>query len=202
VQASRLFSPVAPPSRQREVELTSIVFIQGGGAGAHEADAKLARSLGLELGDEFPVDFPMMPDQGDPDYDRWQPVIAEAISRASAPAVVVGHSLGGYFLIRYLSSERIEAPIAAVCIIAAPFPSGDPDWVFEGFELPDRFGERLPEDAAVLLYASEDDDTIPFAHRDLYAAAIPGAVKRTTFGGHQLGNDLAMVADDIRRIVG
>jgi predicted alpha/beta hydrolase family esterase len=182
--------------------VTSIVFIQGGGAGAREADAKLARRLGRELGDDFSVDFPTVPDEDNPDYDRWRPAIAAAITRATPPVVVVGHSLGGYFLVRYLSSERIETSVAAVCIIAAPFPSGDPAWVFEGFELPDRFGERLPTDAAVLLYASEDDETIPFAHRDLYAAAIPGAVKRTTSGGHQLGNDLAMVADDIRRIVG
>ena len=178
------------------------MFIQGGGAGAHDADSMLADSLARDLGDDFPVDFPTMPDEDNPDYDRWRPVIADAIARATTPVVLVGHSLGGYFLIRYLSSEPIEVPIAALCIIAAPFPSGDPTWVFEGFELPERFGERLPTDAAVLLYASEDDDTIPFAHRDLYVAAIPGAVTRTTSGGHQLGNDLAIVADDIRRIVG
>ena len=53
----------------------------------------------------------------------------------------------------------------------------------------------------MLLYASEDDDTVPFAHRDLWAAAIPGSVVRTTTGGHQLGNDLRMVADDIRQLV-
>jgi predicted alpha/beta hydrolase family esterase len=181
--------------------VTSIVFIQGGGAGAHDADARLADSLGRELGDDFSLDFPAMPDEDNPDYERWRPVIADAIARAATPLVVVGHSLGGYFLLRYLSTERIEVPIRAVCSIAAPFPSGDPAWVFEGFELPDRFGERLPTSAAVLLYASEDDDTIPFAHRDLYAAAIPGAVTRTTEGGHQLGNDLGLVADDIRRIV-
>ena len=181
--------------------MTSIVFIQGGGDGAYDADARLARSLQLELGDDFSVDFPRMPEEDDPDYYRWRPAIGDVIARATAPVVAVGHSLGGYFLIRYLATERIEVQIAAVCIIAAPFPSGDPAWIFEGFELPDRFGERLPTDASVLLYASEDDETIPFAHRDLYAAAIPDAVKRTTVGGHQLGNDLAMVADDIRRIV-
>ena len=32
-------------------------------------------------------------------------------------------------------------------------------------------------------------------------AAIPGSVTRTTMGGHQLGNGLRMVADDIREIV-
>jgi hypothetical protein len=53
----------------------------------------------------------------------------------------------------------------------------------------------------VFLYASEDDDTVPFAHRDLYAKAIPGSKVRTASGGHQLGNDLRLVADDLRPLV-
>ena len=90
--------------------------------------------------------------------------------------------------------------IIGLCLIAAPFPNGDPDWTFEGFDLPDHFEEKLPAGATVLLYASEDDETVPFAHRDLYAAAIPDARTRTTSGGHQLGDDLSIVASDIRRI--
>ncbi|MGV8897377.1 MAG: hypothetical protein ACOH10_13825 [Rhodoglobus sp.] len=39
---------------------------------------------------------------------------------------------------------------------------------------------------------------MPFAHRDLFVAAIPRAEVRTTVGGHQMGNDLRAVADDIR----
>jgi predicted alpha/beta hydrolase family esterase len=93
------------------------------------------------------------------------------------------------------------ADLAALVLIAAPFPSADPDWVFEGFELPEDLGQRLA-DTAVLLYASEDDETVPFAHRDRYARAIPHAVVRTTTGGHQLGENLKVVADDIRGLIG
>ncbi|HEV7740786.1 MAG TPA: hypothetical protein VGO65_00060, partial [Pseudolysinimonas sp.] len=106
----------------------------------------------------------------------------------------VGHSIGGYLLLKQLAAHAPQH-LKAICILAAPYPSGDPDWTFEGFELPAGFGERLS--APVYLYASEDDDSIPFAHRDLYAAAIPGSVTRTTTGGHQLGEDLSVVARDI-----
>jgi len=180
--------------------VTSIVFIQGGGPGAFDADQKLAQSLEQNLGGDTPVDFPRVPGEDDPDYQRWQPVIASALARASDPVVLVGHSLGAYFLLRYLVTEQVEQSVLALCLIAAPFPSGDPDWTFEGFELPDHFQNKLPKEAAVFLYASEDDETVSFAHRDLYAAAIPRAETRTTTGGHQLGNDLTMVAADIRRI--
>jgi predicted alpha/beta hydrolase family esterase len=180
---------------------TGVVFIQGGGAGAHQEDSQLAGSLERNLGDDFSVDFPKMPQEDEPDYERWRPVIGRALARTTGPVVLVGHSVGGYLLIKYLVSEGATSPIAAVCIIAAPFPGGDPAWSIDGFKLPDDFAERLPRDAPVLLYASEDDDIVPFAHRDLYAAAIPHAITRSTSGGHQLAGDLRVVADDIRRIV-
>jgi hypothetical protein len=141
---------------------TGVVFIQGGGAGAHQEDAQLARSLERNLGDDFSVDFPRMPPEDEPDYARWRPVIGRAIARATGPVVLVGHSVGGYLLIKYLVSEGATSPIPAVCIIAAPFPGGNPAWSFDGFELPDDFAERLPRDAPVLRYTSEDDEIVPF----------------------------------------
>jgi uncharacterized protein len=181
--------------------VTGVVVIQGGGPGAHDADRALVESLRRHLGAGFEVDFPRMPDEGDPDPERWSGPIRDAIARAVPPRVLVGHSIGGYLLLKQLVSEPVAGPIAAICVIAAPFPGGDPDWTFEGFELPDGFADRLPPGAAVLLYASEDDEVVPFAHRDLYAARIPGAVVRTTTGGHQLGGDLAVVARDIRAVL-
>lgn len=177
-----------------------VVFLQGAGAGAHEEDAPLAASLATHLGDGFSVDFPTMP-ENDADGARWHAMVAQAIGRAAAPVVLVGHSAGGYQLLTYLARDRILPPIAAICLIAAPFPGADPGWTFEGFDLPDNLADRMPMDAAVLLYASEDDEVVPFAHRDLYAAALPGAVVRTTTGGHQLGGDLRVVAEDIRRVL-
>ena len=168
-----------------------VVFLQGAGAGAHDEDAALARSLQQHLGDGFRVEFPTMPREGDPDFDRWRPAIADAVEGAE---VLVGHSLGGYFLLKHLA-ETPSPTARVVCLIAAPFPGGDADWVFDGFELPDDFASALPD--AVFLYASEDDEIVPFAHRDLYASAIPGSVTRTATGGHQLGDDLSAVAADI-----
>lgn len=177
-----------------------VVVIQGGGAGAHDEDALLAASLREHLGDGYTVEFPRMPNEDEPDDEPWGAAIADAINGGTAPVVVVGHSIGGYLLVKQLAAEPADVEVAAVCLIAAPYPGGDPDWTFPGFDLPTDLAARLP-DSAVLLYASEDDDVVPFAHRDLYATAIPGAQVRTTTGGHQLDNDLALVAADIRRIV-
>ena len=186
------------PERQPVVSV-DVVFFHGAGTGAYDEDAELAGSLARHLGKDFSVDVPRLPED-DPEDRPWLHVIEEAIARASAPVVLVGHSVGGYLLLKYLTMQRVTTPVLAICIIAAPFPGADPAWTFDGFVLPGDLDRRLPADAKVLLYASEDDDTVPFTHRDLYAAAIPRAITRTTPGGHQLGNDLRVVAEDIRAL--
>lgn len=178
-------------------DITRVIFFHGAGEGAFEADALLAASLRRELGPGYEVVQPRLPADDDAGDSGWLRAIDEAVT--GAPAVLVGHSAGGYLLLKYLATHEVTA--TALAIIAAPFPGGDGDWTFDGFDLPRDFGARLPE-CPVFLYASEDDEVVPFAHRDLYAAAIPGAVSRTTEGGHQLGDDLGVVARDIRSVVG
>jgi hypothetical protein len=61
-----------------------VLFIQGGGVGAHDGwDDKLVESLRRELGGEYEVRYPRMPDEGDPSYARWS---------TGAPAARTGSS--------------------------------------------------------------------------------------------------------------
>jgi hypothetical protein len=48
-----------------------VLFIQGGGAGAHDDwDAKLVSSLMGKLGDGYEIRYPRMPREDDPSYER------------------------------------------------------------------------------------------------------------------------------------
>lgn len=165
--------------------MTSVVFIHG--ADGYADDAPLAASLEQHVG--MPVLYPEMPDS-----DDWSHAIAAEIDPLDTPPIVVGHSAGGYQLLKHLATST--KTMKAIVLIAAPYPGGDPDWTFDGFDLPDCSALTAP----VFIYQSEDDEVVPFAHRDLWAAAIPGSVTRTTMGGHQLNDDLRMVADDIRSL--
>jgi hypothetical protein len=51
---------------------THVLFIQGGGEGAHEQDALLAESLQKTLGDEYDVRFPPMPGESKPDMQNLE----------------------------------------------------------------------------------------------------------------------------------
>jgi pimeloyl-ACP methyl ester carboxylesterase len=61
--------------------------------------------------------------------------------------------------------------------------------------------DRLPRDVPIFLYHGDGDGTVPPAHVELYACALPHAqVRRLAARDHQLGNDLSEIAADIRRL--
>jgi uncharacterized protein len=85
-------------------------------------------------------------------------------------------------------------------LISTPFWGGD-SWRYEGYqklELPEDLAAKLPQNAPVFLYHSHDDSTVSFSHLALYARLLPKAqVRQIASGGHQLNNDLTLVATDI-----
>jgi uncharacterized protein len=112
-----------------------VLFIQGGGKGAYDEDAALAESLKQALGHDYDVHFPRMPGEAKPNVQSWKQKIAAELSRSHGNVVLVGHSLGGSFLLKYLAEEEVEKPIAGLFLLAAP--SWDEDqWNFDDFKLP------------------------------------------------------------------
>jgi predicted alpha/beta hydrolase family esterase len=180
----------------------AILFLQGGGKGAHAADGKLVASLRGALGASYEIVFPKVPDEQDPDYEKWKPVIAKELARLKAGSILTGHSLGGSFLLKYLVEEPPRREIAGIFLIATPYWGGD-GWRYEGYErvaLPEGFAARLPRGASVFMYHSRNDEVVPYAHLALYADKLPQAKIRSLERGHQLNDDLSEVAGDIESL--
>ena len=176
-----------------------ILFIQGGGAGAHdEWDDKLVESLRRELGSGYEVRYPRMPDEGDPSNARWSPAIRRAMADLDDGAFLVGHSVGATILVNALAEQPPKRRLAAVVLIAAPF-LGEGGWPSDEFELTSDLGARLPPGVRVHVFHGLQDQTAPPSHADLYALTIPQAQVRQLRGrDHQLNNDLSEVAEAIR----
>jgi pimeloyl-ACP methyl ester carboxylesterase len=179
--------------------IRQILFIQGGGAGAHdEWDGKLAESLSRELGDGHEVRYPRMPDEGNPSYARWSAAIRREMADLDDGAVVAGHSVGAAILINALAEQPPERGLGAIVLIAAPFV-GEGGWPSDEFELAGDLGARLPPDVRVHVFHGLQDETAPPSHAGLYGAAIPQAqVHQLPGRDHQLNNDLSEVAEAIR----
>ena len=176
-----------------------VLFIQGGGEGTHdEWDDQLVDSLRSSLGDGFEVAYPRMPDEGDPSAAAWTPAIVAAVEELDDGAVVVGHSVGGTLLLHALAERPPRRHLGAIVLLAAPFV-GDGGWPGDEFSFDTDLGERLPDGVPIVFFHGLDDDEVPPAHADRYAAAIPqAAVHRVPGRDHQFGNDLCVVADLIR----
>src|SRR5215218_1690030 len=176
-----------------------IMFIQGGGEGTHDDwDDKLVDSVRRELGDGFDVRYPRMPTEDDPSYATWGPAIRHELAKLDEGAVVVGHSVGATILVHSLAEEPPRPTLGAIVLLAAPFV-GAGGWAGDEFELSTDLGARLPQGVPVHVFHGVDDESVPPAHADLYATAIPQARLHLLVGrDHQLGDDLAEVARVIR----
>jgi len=177
---------------------TCVLFIQGGGKGAHSEDAPLADSLKRTLGSKYDVRFPQMPGESDPKVESWKHRISSELSHAPGKVILVAHSVGGPILLRYLSEEKVESEIAGLFLLAAP--SWDEDhWNFDDLKLPRDSAEKLAAIPRFFFYHCRDDEVVPFAHLALYGAQFPRAITRAIDnGGHQFDNDLTRVSMDIR----
>lgn len=177
-----------------------ILFIQGGGEGAYKEDKELASYLKEALKELYDINYPRMPDENDPDYEKYKAKIDEELKKINNKVVLVGHSLGGCFLLKYLSEEKINNEIAGMFFIATPF-WGDGGWQFEGFSIENDFPSKLPEETPIYFYHSTNDEIVPYAHLALYAKKLPYAIIRKIDGRrHQLNNDLSEIVKDIKSL--
>ncbi len=177
-----------------------VLFIRGSGQGAYEADALLAASLQKELGSAYDVHYPIMPLDESAGYLDWKAQIAAEMASLEDDVILVGHSVGGSILLKFLSEEHADSSIAGLFLIGVPYFGGDENWNVDELILPRDFAKKLSSIPRIFLYHSHDDEIVPFPHLALHSAKLPRAIIREFDGrGHQFKNDLAEIAGDIKK---
>lgn len=176
-----------------------LLFIQGGGNGGYEADEKLVASLRSSLGPTYEINYPqIIADESKKDYG-WLQQIGKAISGRRSEIILVGHSFGASMLLKYLSENKIKEKIAGIFLIATPFWRGNEDWE-QGLKLEQNVVEHLLA-VSIYFYHCKDDEEISFDNLLQYKQKLPQAIFREiNNGGHQLNNDLRIVANDIKAL--
>jgi uncharacterized protein len=178
-----------------------ILFIHSAGPqGAEEGSTNLLAYLRKSL-TEYEIVAPKMPDPENPQYELWKLKLEKEISALRDDAVLVGHSLGGSVLLKYLAEEGFEKRISALFLIASPY-WGKKDWQIQEFKLPDNFPSTLPAIGQIFIYHSHDDEWVPFDHLRYYKKKLPQALERALVGrGHLFDKDnLPELIDDIRHV--
>ena len=88
-----------------------ILFIQGGGNEGYEVDTKLVASLQKALGKDYEINYPQMQsDDAAPDFG-WPKQIGKEIDKLREDVILVAHSLGASFLLKYLSENKVSKKI-------------------------------------------------------------------------------------------
>ena len=176
-----------------------VLFIHGAGKGAFEEDGLLVASLQNALGFAYDVHYPKMPEEDSATYADWKAPIERELATLDDEVILVGHSVGGSVLVKYLSEQQLDKPISSLFLLATPYWGADEFWKWDEVRLGEDVATKLASIPRIFLYHSRDDEVVPFAHLALYAAKLPQATVRVFDGrGHQFGNDLAEVAEDIR----
>src|SRR3954447_2689105 len=100
----------------------NVLFIHGAGeqSGA-EGGGLLAAALRAGLAAGTRLAAPIMPKPDAPDAAAWEAALRERLHQQRAPLVLVGHSLGGSVIFKYLAQHGIPTGLASVVSIAAPF---------------------------------------------------------------------------------
>ena len=188
-------------SQNREVNMKQqVLFIQGAGEGAYEEDGLLVKSLRDVLGSEYNVRYPKMPEEENSGYQAWKARISKELTALDDGVILVGHSVGSSMLLKYLSEENVENPVAGIFLIAAPY-WGTGGWQVDEFTLDEDRASKLLKGVPIFFYHSRDDDIVPITHLALHAEKFSQAIIREFDGrGHQFNNDLSEVAADIKSL--
>jgi predicted alpha/beta hydrolase family esterase len=138
-------------------------------------------NLGKNLGEDFQVVLPQMPNNKNAKYLEWKIWFERLIPFFEEEVVLLGHSLGGIFLAKYLSENDFPKKIKGLFLVAPPYeidenyPKGDS---LADFIIPKDFKRLLDSVDNIFLYHSTDDDTVPFSDLEKYKKALVGAKSR------------------------
>ena len=131
-------------------------------------------NLGEVLGEGYEVISPRMPNANNAKYEEWKIWFEKHIPFMRDGVVLIGHSLGGIFLAKYLSENRMPVKIAATFLVAAPYDLDSERKIVE-FTLPESLALLSEQAGKLFLYQSKDDQVVSFTELAKYSAALPSA---------------------------
>ncbi len=129
--------------------------------------------LQQELGDTYAVWQPTMPNRQYARYLEWKIWFEKYAPFLNDGVILIGHSLGGIFLAKYLSEELFPKKIRATLLVAAPYNRGAEPMA--DFLLPESLARMEQQAGELCFYHSQDDPIVPFLHVEDYRRALPTA---------------------------
>ncbi|PIP24234.1 MAG: hypothetical protein COX35_01800 [Candidatus Nealsonbacteria bacterium CG23_combo_of_CG06-09_8_20_14_all_37_18] len=127
--------------------------------------------LEKSLGKNFEIISPRMPLQDFAKYKDWKIFFERYLSLIDIENkyILIGSSLGGIFLAKYLSENKLRKKALSVYLVCPPFDntlSGED--LVSGFTLGNNLSLIEENCKNLHLLFSKDDDVVPVSHADKY----------------------------------
>jgi len=132
--------------------------------------------LKKKLGKSFEIIKPRMPLQDNAKYDEWKIHFERYFPQLRNNSILIGSSLGGIFLTKYLSENKFPKKILSTYLICPPFDNTlfDEDLV-GGFKLKSDLSLIEKNSKNLNLLFSKDDDVVPVTHAKKYEKKLKNA---------------------------
>lgn len=159
--------------------------------------------LADNLGRSFQIVMPNMPNASNAKYKEWKILFKKIIPHLEKKVVLVGHSLGAIFLVKYLSENKFSKKILATILVSAPYDKDGSANVLGDFRLKKDLSRLWEQSERLIFFHSVDDEVVPFSDLLKYKEVLPEAnFKEFKKRGHFLEKTFPEIIREIKRVFG
>lgn len=133
------------------------------------------KRMDIDLGKNFEVFLPEMPNRVNARYFEWKIWFERILTLLGDGLIFIGHSLGGIFLAKYLSENKIDKKIKALILVSAPFDDANNMESLVNFKLKKSLLNLSKQSENIYLIQSKDDPLVPFEQVEKYKKELPNA---------------------------
>ncbi len=132
--------------------------------------------LDKKLGKRFDIIRPRMPLSENAHYEEWKIHFERIIPFLRKNVILIGLSLGGIFLAKYLSENKFPKKILSTYLICPPYDNSlEGEDLVGGFNLKSDLSMIENNSNNLYLLFSKDDDAGPVSHASKYQKKLKGA---------------------------
>lgn len=145
--------------------------------GESEVSKKWMDTFAEDLGDEYQVISPQMPNKQNAKFQEWSIWFERHFEYLRDGVILIGHSLGAMFLAKYLSQNNLPFKSKAIFLSAGAYkiPSLDNKDGGDFLVEPQKVRLLLDKTENLLIYHSKDDFVVSYEHGIALSQAIPEA---------------------------
>jgi len=154
--------------------------------------------LQKDLGDEYEILSPRMPNKQNAKYNEWKIWFEKMLPFITDSVILVGHSMGGLFLAKYLSENKFPKKISAFFLVAPPYRDTDD---IANFPIVTDLQKVWEQCQNIHIFQSEDDPLVPMSEAEEYQKTWPGAKMHIfTDRGHFNQENFPELVDEIKKV--